>query len=86
MNRDWLYNQACRLLHNCHVISHSLFQTNYPLNCMNVCVAHIMHNFDLGVRCRWVLCFRVERINNLKTNCFEHTYIHIELRIAYIYC
>ena len=29
INSDWVYNQACRLLHDIHVVSHFLITFNY---------------------------------------------------------
>ena len=29
INRDWVYNQACRLSHDIHVVSHSYITFNY---------------------------------------------------------
>ena len=40
---------------------------------MNVWVHPYNTNLDLGVRYRFVLSFQSERMNHLKTNCFEHT-------------
>ena len=41
---------------------------------MKVWVPPRKANFDQRVRYRWVLSFRFERMNHLKTNNFKHSY------------
>ena len=42
---------------------------------MKVWVPPRKAKFDQGVRYRWVLSFRFERMKHLKTNCFKYSLI-----------